>query len=251
MTDTQNREYLDGVSTEIQDLLYEDRGNEAVELLMEQTGLGKMQAALEAARIASRMQEEFPDEAPDLATSGTEIGPPPELMSALKWIFFAFFGLAGIALTTFGTIGIVRASESTGWPSVQGKVIKSSVERESSTRSGSARTGGGSRRTSYHARVAYKYTVDGADFAGDRVAYGDHGGKRKHAQRIVNRYRKGKAVAVHYRPDDPSVCLLEPGLKAQTFLMPFMGLIALLIPGFIIWSMIAAARDKRKTAAGM
>jgi len=238
MTGTQEREYLDDVSTEIQDLLYEERLSEAVELLMEERGLGKMQAALEAARINSRMTDAFPDAAPDASTIGIE-DLSPRTKAGIKWLFILLFLPAGLLFTTVGINGIVRASESTGWPSVQGKVMKSSVERERSRDQSTRRS-----RTTYRARVEYRFTVDGSEFRGDRVAYGDHGGKRKHAQRIVSRYRKGEVVAVHYKPEDPRVCLLEPGLKAQAFLMPFIGLIALLIPGFIIWSMIAAARGK-------
>jgi hypothetical protein len=237
MTDAQNRQYLDDVPTEIQDLLYEERGPEAVDRLMTQKGLGKMQAALEAARIAARMREAFPDAVPELSAGGAG-DLSPRTRAGIKWLFILMFLPAGLLFTTMGMNGILRARESAGWPPTEGRITRSEVVRRTSGT-------GTDRTTAYHAEVSYEYLVDGAAYRGDRVAYGDYGGKRKHAQRIVSRYRKGEVVTVYYNPQNPRVCLLEPGLKAQAFIMPFVGLIALLIPGYIIWSTIAAARDKR------
>ena len=70
MTDTEQRQYLDDVPRDIQDLIYEGRHTEATQLLMDQKGLQKMQAAMEAGSIAIRMSEEFPD-----AVSGPSSGP--------------------------------------------------------------------------------------------------------------------------------------------------------------------------------
>ena len=82
--------------------------------------------------------------------------------------------------------------------------------------------GGGS----YHAKVFYAYQVKGTAYSGDRVAYGDYGASNpSHAQDIVNRYPVGKRVPVYYMPDEPKECVLEPGLKAQAWIVPGMGMV--------------------------
>ena len=109
------------------------------------------------------------------------------------------------------------------WPTVQGKVVASSVENHRSSNS----NGGGS-STTYHAEILYEFAADGTTFNGNRVAYGDYGSSNpSHARRIVNRYPEGKSVAVYYMPGDPEVCLLEPGMKMQSWFLPAIGLIFL------------------------
>jgi hypothetical protein len=80
----------------------------------------------------------------------------------------------------------------------------------------------------------YDFTVNAAAFNGNRVAFGDYGSSiSSHAQDIVNRYPKGKAVTVYYDPKNPHVCLLEPGVKLQTWFLPGFGFIFLAISGLI------------------
>ena len=50
-----------------------------------------------------------------------------------------------------------------------------------------------------------------------------------HAQGIVERYPKGIAVAVRYRPSDPETAVLEPGLQGQAWFVPGFGLVFLLL----------------------
>lgn len=242
MNDTQRRQYLDDVPTDIQDLIFDNRRSEAVKLLMTQSGLGKMQAMMEAGRIFSRMKEEFPDAVRD-PSSGLDLGLTPRQKSVIAWTIIAALALAGATITFFGIRGLIWSSASKDWPSAEGRVIKSSVERRTS------RTATETSRTAYHAEVSYEFTVEGTAFTGDRVAYGDYGrGRYSHASRIVSSYPKGKSVTVYYMAGDPNECLLEPGLKGQAFILPSIGLFILLIGGVLICAAIAVARDERKAA---
>ena len=134
-------------------------------------------------------------------------------------IFPFIFIIAGGVTAFFGIRGVIRAKESSTWPSVKGKVITSSVKsHHSSGKNGSS--------TTYNANIVYKFTVDGETFNGDRVAYGDYGSSdSSHAHEIVNRYPARKKVTVHYMPDNPAECLLEAGLQTQAWFPPILGLI--------------------------
>ena len=139
-------------------------------------------------------------------------------------IFPLIFVVVGASVAFFGIRGLVRAKASVDWPSTQGKIVESSVERHRS--SGSK----GRSSTTYHAEILYEFTIDGTTYNGDRVAYGDYGSSNpSHARRVVNNYSQGKNVTVHYLPDNPEECLLEPGVKGQAFFLPGFGLIFFMV----------------------
>ena len=125
------------------------------------------------------------------------------------------FILAGVYTVFFGTRNVFRASESANWPTAQGIIQGSSVEYHSSNKGGT-----------YHAHVWYVYHLNGTAFSGDRVLYGDFGSSDpSHAQEIVNRYPVGKSVIVYYMPANTEECVLEPGIKPQTWFLPGFGMV--------------------------
>ncbi|KKL50012.1 hypothetical protein LCGC14_2309750 [marine sediment metagenome] len=143
----------------------------------------------------------------------------PGMRSFFSRILPLLFVVVGAGAGFFGIRGLIRARASADWPTAEGKVVASSVERHRNT-------GSRGSSTTYHAEILYEFSVEGTTFNGDRVAYGDYGsGNSSHARRIVNRYPKGKSVTVYYMPDNPEECLLESGLKAQSWFLPGFGLL--------------------------
>lgn len=123
--------------------------------------------------------------------------------------------VVGIVIAFFGIQGLIRVKASLDWPSTQGKVISSSVEQNSNSKS-----------TTYHAEILYEFDVNGTTFKGNCVSYGDYGSSNpSHAQQIVNRYPKYMSVIVHYMPGNPGESLLEPGVQIQTWFLPAAGLV--------------------------
>ena len=241
MSDTQQRKYLDDVPEDIQDLIFENRFPEATQLLMDQRGLGKMQAAMEAARIATRMRKEFPEAVP----AGP--GLTAKQQSIVTWALISLFLVVGAVFTGFGIHGLALGFASRSWPSTEGHITQSKVERRTDTEP----IGGERIRFSgpaYYAVVAYEFTVDGATYKADRVASADIGGGEAHARRIAERYPKGSDVRVYYMPENPSTCLLEPGFQGQAFIFPSIGLFVLLLGGVFLAAKISAMRDERKVA---
>ncbi len=155
---------------------------------------------------------------PSLSSSAA---PSPKTPSPGARLFFSRifpwpFILIGVIVLFFGLRGLIRAKESLSWPTVPGTVEKSNVEYQRGDK------GGGT----YHAVIRYVYTVGGVKHSGDRVAYGDYGSSdSSHAQGVVDEYPKGKAVKVYYLPENPGECLLEPGVKAQSWFLPGFGLV--------------------------
>jgi hypothetical protein len=156
-----------------------------------------------------------------MSSSSKQISP------GMKFFFMRIFPLifivVGAGTAFFGIRGLIRANASDDWPSIQGKVVESSVERHSSS-------GNKGNRSTYHAEILYEFEVDGKTYNGERIAYGDYGSSNpSHARQLVNRYPKGKEITVYYMPGNPEECLLEKGVKAQSWFLPGFGLLFLTV----------------------
>jgi len=156
----------------------------------------------------------------------------------------ALFGLVflavGIGVTAWGWNVLGDAKASTSWPSVDGSVISSKVERERTSR-----RSGGRRRTSttYGAEVRYRYSVDGNEYSSDKVSFGDYSSSnRARAQGIVDRYPVGKTVQVYYDPNTPETAVLESGTSWSCYLPIGLGIIFT-----IVGALVSAGSLIRKT----
>ncbi len=85
----------------------------------------------------------------------------PEMKVLVSRIVPLVFAVIGTLFLLSGVRGLIRSRASLRWPTVQGKVIASSVERTHDT------------GETYHAHVQYEFAVEGTTYNGDRVAYGD------------------------------------------------------------------------------
>lgn len=166
-------------------------------------------------------------------------------------LFGAIFLLVGTGMVLFGGLPTVRdAYASADWPTVEGTIVESRVDRSRSIRQGGSLSKGSHRRT-FSAHVVYRYTVDGVPIDGENVAFGQHSSSsHTKMQQIANRYPAGKTVLVAYKPDDPFVAVLEPGATHESyFLLWFGGIFAvaglgiLAIPATIYWKQRAHAVD--------
>jgi hypothetical protein len=122
-----------------------------------------------------------------------------------------------------------RASESESWPSVEGYVVESDVA--------AVRDGG---RQIYRPVVRYRYEVGGARYEGSRIRWGTLVEFRKftRARTMLDKYRAGKAVAVHYDPKRPGVAVLQSGydigLRPVAVIAPVAAVYMLFYVGFSI-----------------
>jgi hypothetical protein len=143
----------------------------------------------------------------------------PRMRFFFSRVFPVPFILVG-ALTFFtGVRELYRAWESTSWPVVDATIRNSAVDYTSGKDNG-----GGT----YHAEVHYDFVVGGQAYAGNKIAFGDYGtSDPSYAKRIVNRYPKGASVKIYCQARDPDQCVLEPGVKGQTWFLPCFALVFL------------------------
>ena len=131
-------------------------------------------------------------------------------------IFPLIFIVAGGAVLFSGGRDLMRARESADWPKAAGVIVSSAV----------AENTGGKHGTTYAANIHYSYTVAGIDYVTGKVSFGEHGSNdRSRAQGIVAGYPPGKKVTVHYAPGQPSLAVLEEGVKPEAWIAPAFGLV--------------------------
>jgi hypothetical protein len=124
-----------------------------------------------------------------------------------------------------------QAAASVAWPTTEGQITVSRVERTNRAGKGKA---------NYTAVITYQYSLDGKTFEGDRVWFGD-GYLASHElasafRAAVHRYPVGKAVNVHYDPAEPAESVLEPGPTWSGSALYFVGLGLMTLGGIILVS---------------
>jgi len=150
-----------------------------------------------------------------------ELAKIAEVKSGGSKRFFMFFGaifiIGGIIAAYFGinTIKLAIASES--WPTVEGKVIKSEINRVKRRVKREERT---VTETHYIPIVSYQYTVNDIAHISDKVSFVEVSYDEtcsSCANAIRNKYPKDTIVKVHYNPEKPNEAVLEAGLQLRTF----------------------------------
>ena len=118
--------------------------------------------------------------------------------------FIIAFVLCAIAcgLILAGRLTLRRGADSKAWPAVEGVVLDSAIASD--------RDGG---RQRFRPVIRYRYEVEGQRYEGSRIQSAVKQGFRKYtrARRVLDRYRAGSAIKVHYNPSRPGMAVLQPG----------------------------------------
>jgi hypothetical protein len=152
-----------------------------------------------------------------------------------------FFGVMALVIGGFGlavlAIAVSSLREAAAmkhWPVAQGRVLSAKVEkyRQSISRG----TGGArDRMMLYRPVLLYEYEVAGKLFRGSRIAQspGLDRGLPEFAERVVERYRGGSAVAVRYNPKRPDESVLEPRVPGSWIFGVSVGVALLVLAAYI------------------
>ena len=157
----------------------------------------------------------------------------------LGFVFVAFMGSGG-RLLFMAFDGMREAGESAAWPRADGKITRS--EMSASTRNDNrGRQNAKSNSTFYEATLEYEFEVNGMTYRGSRIAtVKDMNAKRSRAQAILDKYPVDHRVMVSFKPDDPSVCVLEPGSWGGALIQLGLGVFFILVPlglAFTLWKL--------------
>ena len=143
------------------------------------------------------------------------------------------FGLAILAIVLSS---LREAAAMKRWPVAQGRVLSAKVEeyRQSTSRG----TGGArDRMILYRPVLLYEYEVAGKRFRGSRIAQspGLDRGVPEFAEKVVERYPDGSAVAVRYNPKRPDESVLEPRVPGSWIFGAAIGVALLLVAVYVYY----------------
>ena len=144
-------------------------------------------------------------------------------------LFLLVISAVGLSITAGGGYFVYSAWQSRSWPTVEGQITDSKVERERSI-------GDADEDAQYKAVVKYSFTLNGQEYTGERVAFGIGTSNRSaDARKIVNQYPSGQTVEIHYNPIDPSEAVLETDVGGFAIIALIVGAIIFLVGlvGFI------------------
>jgi len=140
----------------------------------------------------------------------------------------AVFVLVGIGLTIWAGNDFLKAKASAGWPKAKGEITSSRIDTSTRVRRRKGRVRGTSKK--YTVNVEYRYSVEGTDHTGDRIAFADAGtGSHARAAEIQKRYDVGAAVDVSYDSENPDVAVLEPGVSTDNYFWLGAGVVVLVV----------------------
>ena len=108
----------------------------------------------------------------------------------------------------------------------------------------------GRRSTSYHARIFYRYSVDGTEYQGQRYRYDNHPTDQAPVNAIIAAHPRGSEIKVYYNPRDPQDACLEPGVDKSDVLLPLFLMFCIFFFASGFSTIIGQGFDKAPGVAG-
>ena len=141
--------------------------------------------------------------------------------------FISLFYLVGFGMLGYGVWAARRSTQAASWPITPGTLTKVAIKENS-----------GNDGATYEVQVEYNYKVGGADYTGNRLAFGysASSGHEAHDE-IHKKLQAAKSVEVRYDPFDPASSVLSFGIhRSIQFILAFAITWLAFILGFtLIW----------------
>jgi len=160
----------------------------------------------------------------------------------------AFVSFGYHAAFNLGKPILDQATQTNGWPKVDGKILSSEVTTLPDSED-LQRENPRDRGPMYSATVLYEYTLDDRTIHSSSIwpGNGQASSSRAEQQGIVDRYLPGQAVPVFYDPEHPESAVLEPGANWTSYILYVVGWIFLILG---IFSLITIPRAFMRSEDG-
>ena len=138
-------------------------------------------------------------------------------------------GALGALSSVFGIYFLFIANETLSWSSVDGSVVKTSINTASSLQKGSGATSNFA--IEYYVSIDYTYDVNGQPYVSSlySLGEGENVGRRFRDRgdaeaEAASRFPTGTVVTVHYNPQNPAEAVLKTGWNWGTLTPLLLGL---------------------------
>lgn len=161
------------------------------------------------------------------------------LRSFWRWFGALFLVVVSLLPPIACTWQLILAMQVAAWPTTRGALLDVSLE-EVPSRSGST----------HLVKVQYDYEVSGVPYRGTRIAFGYSGGGLDQAERLAEKLRQGKSVAVFYDRAEPADSFLSA--EASASYAVFVAGIWWMVMGFaFLWSYQLGHQDDPSLLANL
>lgn len=142
-------------------------------------------------------------------------------------IWALLFLSVGVLSVGLAIRNLLKGSASRRWPQVQGRILRALVLVQTESEGGD----------SYTPQVEYEYTVEGIEYRGKRLRYGQTTGSwgRKQAKRTIGRFTVGGPAPVWFNPRKPADSVLVRGTSWGNLAILFAGLV-FVGAGYALWA---------------
>jgi hypothetical protein len=126
--------------------------------------------------------------------------------------------LIAAALLWIGATQITRSVLAMNWPTTEGQVTGSTIVKRLNDDSKPSPVA-----ATHYPEVEYTYSVNNHKYVSRRITFGD--AFKLNPEKVVRRYPAGRRITVFYKPDNPSISVLEPGLQVESIEKLLLGLL--------------------------
>jgi Protein of unknown function (DUF3592) len=154
-------------------------------------------------------------------------GPAEGLSNMIFPIFVIFSGVfmaLGLMMITAGIVNLLRANESTNWPSTPGQIVYGRINQDDPDHQVKA---DGLNLVAHKQKgviIIYKYSAGGKAHYSNRRLFGQvPDNQTEWADALGNFFYLGREVPVFYDPKDPDRAVLTPGIAREAMILPGFG----------------------------
>lgn len=123
----------------------------------------------------------------------------------LPYLFGAVFVIGGAVITVGAIRTMIQAGKVRAWPRAEGEILSTSIRSETHL----MRTGSRIYGKSHTPIINYRYTIDGKQYKGNRIAITEYKGSRKTAESVLARHSKEIKTQVFFNSGNPEESFLE------------------------------------------
>lgn len=129
-------------------------------------------------------------------------------------VLFVVSGLALIFIVPYGYQSYRIQSQAPNWPHTTGIIVSSEIMDN------------GSYEPMYQPRVITKYSVGGREYVTHDIYFKQSelwSSDNQYAYQKTDKYDPGEEVRVYYKPDEPSIAILDTGIRTFTYTLLAVG----------------------------
>ncbi|MEH6448385.1 MAG: DUF3592 domain-containing protein [Oleispira sp.] len=148
---------------------------------------------------------------------------PASMFTEIVWLDtlgWAMTIILGIFIFITGIVSIQEGRQSFHWPQANAKLKGARLISHSGSKGG----------MTYAPKVTCSFVVDGQEYEGTEYDFSASYTSKEKAQKKVTEIKCMQTLLVHYKPEDPSINVIHPGVHFVAYMRLFVGVGGVAIP---------------------